>query len=398
MYRLSPLLVAMVTASLGALVGRGEEVADATPAARPRMTMLESSGEDPLAEVEKAAKRAVQKARRAQRQAGAAPAPGPSRRDVAPAARQAAVERGARFLTAVQRTDGGWNSQGQAGGPADLANTSIAGLALLKAPDGKDVAGRDERVARATHFVLRTVAEAGLPDRWQPAVVDGSVCGDLGLGSDAALAALFLAEQAAAGRDEAVECRAAAGRLLEYVDRRLEEDPTAFRQRAQGLTRAVAAHAAEVAGRDGIAVPENLLARLVEGCPADQQFYGQAARVGCLHAASRQAGGNPSDDAEAVAIFDKVMQPVLGDYHGRWPYGAGGEVFLSLMFLGAMLTDTGTPTAVEWSRDVDAMLVQAQNQDGSWTGSSCINSRVFCTSSAMLVMGTAPPDGRVAAR
>jgi hypothetical protein len=47
---------------------------------------------------------------------------------------------------------------------------------------------------------------------------------------------------------------------------------------------------------------------------------------------------------------------------------------------------------------VESQLVQAQNGDGSWTGSSCINSRVFCTSTALLVMHAAPAADRVAAR
>jgi hypothetical protein len=44
------------------------------------------------------------------------------------------------------------------------------------------------------------------------------------------------------------------------------------------------------------------------------------------------------------------------------------------------------------------VLVQAQSGNGSWSGSSCINSRVFCTSSALLVMHAAPAADRVASR
>lgn len=143
-------------------------------------------------------------------------------------------------------------------------------------------------------------------------------------------------------------------------------------------------------------VPAGLLDRLADGRPDTQDFYGRSARIGCLHAAALGARG-PTPD-EALALADALVQPVLSDYHGRWPYVAGGEVFLSLLFLGAMLSDADGPTAAEWSRDVDAMLVQTQNRDGSWTGSSCINGSVFCTSSALLVLGSAARDDRVTAR
>ena len=249
---------------------------------------------------------------------------------------------------------------------------------------------------RGADFVVRRAGAAQLPDQWQPDVVDHTVRGDLGDGSDAALAALFLAAFVADRDDDSAEDRDAVGRLLQHFDKRLTKEPRAFQARAQGLSRAVVAHAAVVAGSAGVPVPAGLLGRLADGCPDDRQLYGRSARIGCLHAVALAAGGAPPD--EALTLADALVQPVLADYHGRWPYGAGGEVFLSLVFLGAMLTDAGGPTADEWSRGVDTLLVQTQNGDGSWTGSSCINSRVFCTSSALLVMGGATRDGRVAAR
>lgn len=392
-------MMLVVIATLGVGRSRGEEpaVADAS-AGRPRMTMLEPSDADPLAHVEKAARRQASSQRSRPRRAGAAPAAvphGPLTRDVANAARDKAVGRGIHFLAATQSGDGGWNPQAHA--PSDVANTSIAGLALLKRQPDKAGAALTQRVVRqAADFVVRRAGAAQLPDQWQPDVVDHTVRGDLGDGSDAALAALFLAAFAADRDDDSAEHRDAVGRLLQHFDKRLTDEPRAFQTRAEGLSRAVVAHAAVVAGRADVPVPAGLLGRLADGCRDDRQLYGRSARIGCLHAAALGAGGGPPD--EALTLADALVQPVLADYHGRWPYGAGGEVFLSLLFLGAMLTDAGGPTADEWSRGVDTLLVQTQNGDGSWTGSSCINSRVFCTSSALLVMGGATRDGRVAAR
>ena len=396
---MTPWIVIFAMAGPGPIgVHADEPQADVPPAGRPRMTMMEASDADPLATVERAARRQAASARKPRNAAPAAKAAGPLARDVSKAARQAAVVRGVRFLIAAQQgKDRGWGREAGRDDRSDVASASIAGLALLKARPGDDVPERVGRERQAAAFVARLVAESKLPALWQPAVVDQTVINDLGTSADAALATLFLAEHVAddAG-DDATECRAAVGLLLRHFDRRLQDEPGGFQKRAQGLSRAVLAHAAVVAERAEVPVPEGLMGRLMDGCPAGPDLFGRAARIGCLHAAGLQAGDRPT--AETIDLADAAVRPLLSDYHGRWPYGAGGEVFLSLLFLGAMLGDAGGPTAAEWSRGVESQLVQAQNGDGSWTGSSCINSRVFCTSTALLVMHAAPAADRVAAR
>lgn len=397
---LSMSLVAILMTSLGPAPGRGEEVAADASASRPRMTSLEPSGSDPLANLEKQVKRKTTD-RRSRRRGAAASAtaiqPGPLVSDVGPGAREAAVERGLKFLIATQGKDGGWNPQATGDFMADIATTSIAGLALLKARTGDEVVGRANAEQQAASFVVRQVKEATTRGEWQPAVVDKTVSNDLGEGSDAALAVLYLAEHLAAGGDQAADCREAVRMLMVSCAKRLNDDPTAFQNVAQGLSRAIMAHAVVVAGQAGVPAPADLMGRLVDGCTGNNhRFYGRAARIGCLHAAALQADARPP--GEALALADTLVRPVLDDYQGRWPYGLGGEVFLSLLFLGAMLSDAGTQPAAEWSRGVEVALVKAQNRDGTWMGSSCINSSVFCTASALLVLDTASSDCRIAAQ
>lgn len=352
------------------------------------MTTLEKPDEDPLADVERAAKR--------KRPAGLQPrrpvASGPSHIHVG-ADVQAAMERGVGYLARGQNRDGGWNS-GENAGPADLANTSIAGLALLRTPTQNDAAPR--AAARAAEFVAANATAALQDGQWRPTAVDGRVVGDLGACSDAALAALFLAQRVAHGGDDARPCRKPLERLLAVIDRHLEADPNAFKNGAHTLSRAVVAHAAEAAGRAGVAVPEDFVRRVVDGCSAHVDFYGRSARIGCLHASSRQAASGST--AAAAVAAEEFVKPMLAEPRGRLPFGAGGEVFLSLMFIGGMLSDAGTDVGAAWNMRANAQLVQAQNQDGSWTGSSCINSRVFCTASALLVLSPEPAGIRVAAR
>ena len=69
-----------------------------------------------------------------------------------------------------------------------------------------------------------------------------------------------------------------------------------------------------------------------------------------------------------------------------WPgiTASGGEIFLAATLRGDMLHETRSESAASWQEHVGAWLVRNQNKDGSWTGSSCINGRSFCTSAAVL--------------
>lgn len=342
----------------------------------------------------------------------------------APATKTQAIGRGVQYLIGSQQNDGGWSSGEQWNGPmaADLSNTSIAGLAVLRAGTGVAVRGEEEAVERAVRFVTGRVAASADAELWAPQVVDGTVQRDLGVGVDAVLAALFLAESVeAAGADHrAATAKKSLNTLMRVITRNVRKQPNAFASGGQALTRGLIAHAADRATRVGAEVDDDLVSLVTANGPKNMGLYGDAGRVGCLHVAWRHSGGGSShafaqiaDEAasgapltaapvdtarELEALGKSLVEPVLANPRNQWPYGAGGEVFLALMFLTAMLQDTNTEVAAAWTARVDAQLIQTQNAQGSWTGSSCINSRVFCTASALLVMVPTQDGAAVAGR
>lgn len=336
-----------------------------------------------------------------------------------PDAKKRSIDRGVQYLVKNQRNDGGWGhgEQWNGQGAADLSNTSIAGLAVLRAGTVADVPGEKQSVTRAVKFVTTWVADSDDVKLWTPHAVDGTVQRDLGVGVDAVLAAMFLAENVAAAGEER---QAAAGKdalqkLMRVITHNVRDQPNAFTNHGQALTRGLIAHTADRAARVGVDVDDDLVPMVVANRPRfndNPHLYEAASRIGCLHTAWRRGGSSggaaftPIADADtpaAAAPIDvgreldtlgrQLTAPVLANRRGQWPYGAGGEVFLALMLLTSMLQETGAESAADWSATVDARLIQTQNAGGSWSGSSCINSRVFCTSSALLVMMPTPPDG-----
>jgi hypothetical protein len=341
----------------------------------------------------------------------------------APATKAQAIGRGVQYLIGSQRNDGGWNS-GEHPMAADLSNTSIAGLAVLRAGTAVAVRGEEEAMERAVRFVNGRVAASADAELWapRPDVVDGTVQRDLGVGVDAVLAALFLAEsiETAEADHQAATAKKSLDTLMRVITRNVREQPNAFAAGGQALTRGLIAHAVDRATRVGVEADDDLVPLITANGPKNMGLYGDAGRVGCLHVAWRRSGGGSShafaqiaDEAasaapvaagpvgtarELEALGKSLVKPVLANPRNQWPYGAGGEVFLALMFLTAMLQDTNADAAAAWTARVDAQLIQTQNAQGSWTGSSCINSRVFCTSSALLVMVPTRDGAAVAGR
>lgn len=343
---------------------------------------------------------------------------------LSPSTKTQAIVNAVGYLVRSQRNDGGWNSGEHGGnGAADLANTSIAGLAVLRAGQGDEQRGGEKSVERAVRFVNKRVAASTPAKLWSPTNVYTTVRNDLGVGIDAVLAALFLAEVV---EDVGEDRPAAAGRkslqtLMRIIADNVRDKPDAFAAGGSVLTRGLIAHAADRAARVGVEVDDDLVSSMVTAnWQKTAGFYESAARIGCLHAAWRRSGGNGSRAFAKItdgAASGSAVSPGPGETAGEldrlaksltdqvlaprghlWLNPTGGEVFVSLMFLTGMLQETGAGVAADWSAAVDARLVQTQNAEGSWTGSSCINSRVFCTASALLVMVPARHDGAVAGR
>ena len=340
---------------------------------------------------------------------------GSRRTAVAPLPR--AVLQGLEYLARQQRPDGGWNS-GAPGGESDVASTSVAGLAFLRAGGSMREGDCATVLAGAEAFVTRTISQSNDETLLRPRGGDPLVQADLGPGIDATLSAWFLAELLAKGvpADAEPRVKSSLERLLAFI-RSTQRAGLYEYDGSKSLSLALGARACKAARASGVRFDEAIagtfaaaaLAMPATSGASGAEFYAYAAVAGTLHAApgdpggqrapsqfirladepSRDAAGNPAaaerpyQSLELVRsrIARAVMQPQWGGVPG-----SGGEVFLSTMLIGDMLRDTDSDAWPIWNRRVGGRFAQLQNGDGSWTGSSCINGRVFCTSTAVLAM------------
>lgn len=67
----------------------------------------------------------------------------------------------------------------------------------------------------------------------------------------------------------------------------------------------------------------------------------------------------------------------------------GGEEFLSFLQTGEGMIMSHSTEWKNWYSQTCDMLLDIQNDDGSWSGHHCITSPVFCTATCLLVLGVA---------
>jgi hypothetical protein len=309
----SPVLAAIMLPLLSAPLW----AADPPGAARPgrlTMTTLERPADEEIEprRTPRPVQRGPKRQPAAARGAGLAPAADRAAAP-APATKAQAIGRGVQYLIGSQRNDGGWNS-GEHPMAADLSNTSIAGLAVLRAGTAVAVRGEEEAMERAVRFVNGRVAASADAELWapRPDVVDGTVQRDLGVGVDAVLAALFLAEsiETAEADHQAATAKKSLDTLMRVITRNVREQPNAFAAGGQALTRGLIAHAVDRATRVGVEADDDLVPLITANGPKNMGLYGDAGRVGCLHVAWRRSGGGSSHAFAQIADEAASAAPV----------------------------------------------------------------------------------------
>jgi hypothetical protein len=319
------------------------------------------------------------------------------------------------YLARHQHANGGWNSDAS-GRQADLSNTSIAGLAFLRGGGSMTKGTVATVLARTEEFVTNTVAGSDDQTLLHPSNGDPLVQADLGPGIDAILAAWFLAELLDQGvpREAEERVRMTLRRLVNVIGFARTGGMLDHRG-SKVLSLALAARALRRASDCGIAIDEAVLQGLIHeanamartGTNAAADFYQCAAVAGTLLTGSdalppaspptafirladqqaRDINGKPVDTARnrnSLADVSATVSRTVANPAWQGVSASGGEISIATMFIGDMLHATRSKAWPMWNERVGQGFAQTQNRDGSWTGTSCINGRVFCTASAVL--------------
>jgi len=316
-----------------------------------------------------------------------------------PPTRQARAEpdlaRPLRWLLQAQGQDGGWGPE--AGAPADVATTSLSGIALLRLGQDGQRQELSEPTRRALRYVIRAVEQAPGPTAYIQA--EGTQPQrKLGRGIDTFLAAQFLGEglRSLPAGPERDRTRAALDLCVAKIQA-LQRDDGSFSKDgwAPVLSSAFAANGLHVARDVGAKVESRALARseeyMLRGYDRERKTFrtDDAAGVALYQAAgSLDAAARAGKLAEAPAqaarahLADEAFVRGFGSY--------GGEEHVSYLLSTEAFARAGGEDWTRWSTSIRTRLAGIQREDGTWRGDHCITSTSFCTAASLITLAIRP--------
>ena len=365
-----------------------------------------------------------------------------------------ALETGLDYLLKQQHADGGW---GQGGGwrqghgkqgtrvdggnaedPADLGNTCVSMVALLRSNEAAGKEATRGAIEKAFGFVCRQVENADTDSLYLTSVRDTQLQVKIGTYVDTFLAGWALSELKGHLPDDAAEKKRseALDKVVAKIERNQREDGS-FKNNsgwAAVLSQGLCSKALNSAARTGAKVSTEALDRdqrqnlagldvtkgdfsapvAAEPSSAGISLYREAAKLGGLRAKLESNVARKTDaqkrvedknasadekehaqqelkmiaaDEQAAAVAQTAIANKLGDARYVAGFGNnGGEEFLSYLNLGESMRERGGNEWASWKEKMQATLCSAQNEDGSWAGQHCITGRNFCTATALLTL------------
>ncbi len=300
------------------------------------------------------------------------------------------------WLLQAQNKEGGWGTE--ANTPADVATTSLSGIALLRLGHTPSSGEYREPTRKALMFVVRAVERAPganqfiEPEGTQPQR-------KLGRGIDTFLAAQFLGEAIKLmpmGEDRR-RASAALELCVSKIHAAQRQDGSFSKDGwAPVLSSAFAANGLYAAKDVGARVaPESLKMSeqyMMKGYdPAKKKFRTEDSAgialyqaAGALGMASRSGSLN---SAPAVAAREHLADEAFIRGFGSY----GGEEHVSYMLSTEAFAKAGGQDWTKWSKSIRARLAAIQRENGTWRGDHCITSTSFCTAASLITLAIRPP-------
>ncbi|HEV3202412.1 MAG TPA: prenyltransferase/squalene oxidase repeat-containing protein [Bryobacteraceae bacterium] len=340
-----------------------------------------------------------------------------------------AVQKGVKWLVSVQGKDGGW---GQDGGETsyvrqgerlesngnDVANTAVAAEALLHTGSTPTSGEYREAIQRAVGFILKHVEESPAEGLAVTNLTGTQIQRKLGPYIDTFLTSKLLAELDGTMGDARSNARVRQGlqKCVAKVEKNQLKDGSwnIAGGWAPILGTSMASRSLFMAQQKGVAVSPVAMAKVenytqqaaatpvaadsagvrggfVAGRPASAETVAvTAASAGVSLYQGAQALEQLSrtdEDRKKNAKEIDAIKGRLSDAKFVTGFGSmGGEEFFSYLNISDSLHRTGGPEWTKWNGDIEAKVLQMQNEDGTWAGHHCITGRVAVTSAAILTL------------
>ncbi len=311
-------------------------------------------------------------------------------------------QRGITWLLAAQSPDGGWGTDGGSDsrlkpGGADVANTALVSLSLLRAGATLKTGVHAESLRKAVDFVVDRVDDESRETRTQ-------IEGKLGTHVDTFLGALLLVEVDGRMPDRASgdKVHKALQRVISRIERLQQPDGSfnAGQGWAPVIGSGFASRALHNAKAKGLEVSDAVLEK-ADRCARNSYnaaagSFDASAGAGVELYQAAQALEALSRDPKAAKEVEKLRQTVtrkLSDTQFLSGLGSmGGEEFLSYLALSDSLVRSGGAEWKKWNGYIKDHLTRLQNSDGTWAGHHCITGRVACTAGAVLTLTSERAD------
>jgi len=366
------------------------------------------------------------------------------------------VKKGLEWLAKSQQDNGGWSQGGgwrmnkdgggrveggQVQDPADLGNTCIAVLALVRAGSTPTEGPYAKNVAKGIEFICKKVEAADGKSLTITDVKGTQLHSKIGPFVDTFLTTMVLAEVKGRGTDKDLDKRmvAALDKTVSIIEKNQKEDGTFAGNNgwasvlSQGLAMKGLNRAAQAGGKvdaktleraqklaaDSYDPKAGRFKNAGEKAPgaatdAGIGLYGQSADLANLQETvntlrgkkeandkiladpkAKEADKNKAKDdnkkiAETEKLNEEAVKSVAKQAQDRKFVAGfgnnGGEEFLSFMNISETLLVKGGEDWEKWDKSITDAANKAQDKDGSWQGHHCITGKTFCTAAALLVL------------
>ena len=365
------------------------------------------------------------------------------------------IKAGIDYLIKQQQDGGGWGqgggwrtnvTKGQAGrvegkeieDPADLGNTCVGLMALLRTGHSPNAGAHQKEAAKAFEFICRQVEKSDQDSLYVTPVRDTQLQSKIGKYVDTFLAGWVLSELKGRVLEGEMETRrsAALDKVVAKIEKNQKENGS-FEGNAgwaSVLSQGLCSKALNSAARSGAKVSEKALAldqkqneeglnvsggkfeapAAAEPSSAGIALYRETSKLGGLWeknktnakgrqkaeqvvadaAAPEPAKAQARADLQRIEKEDKAAQAATGAVASKLADASfvagfgnnGGEEYLSYLTLAEALHAKGGKEWEDWKTKASLTVRAVQNADGGWSGHHCITGRTFCTGTALLVL------------